>query len=158
MRSPIALALLGLILVAPARAGELWTVQAVEAGGEAVCDAFARGMAGRPPYEFRFRRSSERLLLIISYEGPAVGQVREAEIFQDGVALGTLPAQATRFGGQQAVVVSLAPESVDFADLERHHMLAVVVGGQRFEMAMLARDQVAENLERCQAFVRERRR
>jgi hypothetical protein len=40
-----------------ARSGELWTVQALDAGGEVVCDAFAAGMMGRPFYEFRFRRS-----------------------------------------------------------------------------------------------------
>jgi hypothetical protein len=51
-----------------AHAGQLWTAQAVDAGGKIVCDAFAAGAAGRPLYEFRFRRTGTGLLLIISYD------------------------------------------------------------------------------------------
>jgi hypothetical protein len=37
-------------LATPAPADELWTVQAANINGKAVCDAFAQGAVGRPPY------------------------------------------------------------------------------------------------------------
>jgi hypothetical protein len=132
-----------------ARAGQVWTVQAVAADKEIVCDAFAEGEARRPVYEFRFRRSATSLLLIISYTGAAIPHVRQAALSQDGAPLGTLPAVATRFGERNAIAISLEPGSVDFSQLERHRLLTAIVSGQSFEIGLLPEDRVADNMAAC---------
>lgn len=131
-----------------AHAGQLWTVQAIDTGDAIACDAFATGAAGRSPYEFRFRRLRASLWLLISYEGPVIGP-GEATIYQDGVAVSTLPAQSAKLGNRNAILISLQPQSVNFADLERHRLLTVVIKRQRFEMALWADDHIARGMDAC---------
>jgi hypothetical protein len=136
----------------PAHAGQLWTVQAADVGGKIVCDAFAAGKVGRPLYEFRFRRTGTGLLLIISYDDQQKIGHGQATIYQDGASVGTVQAKAIRFGTRNALAISLAPQSVDFADLEKHRSLVVAVAGQRFEMALLASDHMADGMVSCMNF------
>jgi hypothetical protein len=136
----------------PAHAGQLWTVQAVDAGGKIVCDAFAAGAAGRPLYEFRFRRTGTGLLLIISYDDQQKIEHGRATIYQDGASVGTFQADATKFGTRNALAISLAPQAVDFADLEKHRSLVVAAAGQRFEMGLLASDHMADGMVSCTNF------
>jgi hypothetical protein len=63
--------------------------------------------------------------------------------------VGTFQANATKFGKRNALAISLAPESVDFADLEEHRSLAVAVARQRFEMGLLASDHMADGMASC---------
>lgn len=140
-------------------AEQLWTVQAVNAAGAVVCDAFAKGAAAgagdRVPYEIRFRRSNDALLLIVSHEGPALPRVRDLTIRLDGRPVGTFPAQALTFDTRPAIATSLDPRSVDFQDLQRHRLLTVTVGSARFEMAFLSTDKLAEGMEACARFAKQ---
>ncbi len=131
----------------------LGIVQARSANGAVVCDGFAVGVdpaaGARVPYEIRFRRSSGSLLLIVSYDGPALVAGRHANIAEDGQSVGDFDATPTKFGNLNAVEISLDSNSVDFHDLERHRSLAVTVGAVRFEMAMLPSDELATNMDAC---------
>ncbi|MGO9741371.1 MAG: hypothetical protein ACLPN5_07640 [Roseiarcus sp.] len=139
---------------APASAQtSLWTVQAADVGGTLVCDAFASGAAGRNPYEFRLRRSKTQMLLIVSYDGPAIaGAIDTAAIVIGGKAM-RVPASASKLGGRNAVVVSLDPKSVDLRVFDRTAPFDVEVGGAEFQLATLASDQVRQHMDECAQFV-----
>jgi hypothetical protein len=77
--------------------------------------------------------------------------VRQATISVDGTPRGTLQAVATKFGDRNAIVISLNPASVDFAELEQHRKLVVSLGTQQFEIAPWAQDQMAANMAACEA-------
>ena len=127
----------------------LWTVQAVDTGQGATCDAFAAGAAGRAPYEFRFRRAARSLLLVVSYAGPKLkGPVASADI-----AIGSntfrLAAEETRFGGRNAFVVSIDPASFDPNVFDRDAPFVITAGGATFGLATVASDNVAANWRAC---------
>ena len=151
------LLLTGAALGASSGGERLWTVQAVRVDGSVVCDAFATGAAAsdRIPYEIRFRRSNDTLLLIVSHDGPAQPPVRELTVSLDGQPFGTFPANALTFGTRAAVVTSLDPRSVDFKALQRYRLMSVTVGASRFDMGILPTDRLAEGMEACARFVKQ---
>jgi hypothetical protein len=130
----------------------LWAVQAVDAGTETVCDAYAQGAHDRPPYEFRFRRSKSELLFILSYDGQVLtdrgGDVSIIVAGQEH----TLPAVATHFGARNALVVSISPGSVNFADFDKDEPIVVKFGGSTFELVFLEADHLSETFSNCLRF------
>jgi hypothetical protein len=143
--------LAAVLFLAPASADDLrlWTVQAYDTGTEKVCDAIARGAHDRPLYEFRFRRSKDNILLIVSYDGPKVpAEDGNADILLDKEHF-VLPAVAIKFDGRNAIGISISPKGFDFHDFDRTVPLSVTFGGERFEIAFKADDEVGLNMDAC---------
>jgi hypothetical protein len=139
------------LFLAPASADDLrlWTVQAVDTGTEKVCDAFARGMYGRPLYEFRFRRSKDNIYLIVSYEGPKLAEEKgDADILFDGKHM-VAPAVAITFDSRNAFAISISPNGFDFHQFDRTIPFSVTFAGANFEIAFKADDEVGNNMGAC---------
>jgi hypothetical protein len=144
-----------IVAAAPAlgQTPSLWTVQAVAAGGETVCDAFASGAAERSPYEFRLRRGKTEMLLIVSYDGePIAGAIDTATIIIGGKAV-RLPARPSKMGDRNAIVVSFDPKSVDLKVFDQTVPFNVEAGGAVFQLATLANDRVRQHMAECARFV-----
>jgi hypothetical protein len=138
-------------LAAPAQADDLrlWTVQAVDTGQEKVCDAFARGAYGRPLYEFRFRRSKDNILLIVSYDGPKIAAEKgEADIVFNGRRMGT-KAVGIKFGDRNAFAISIKPKGFDFHQFDATVPFSVTFGGEKFEISFKADDGVGTGMDAC---------
>ncbi|MGO9484004.1 MAG: hypothetical protein ACLPX9_05405 [Rhodomicrobium sp.] len=134
----------------------LWHVEMMQSGKSVACDASAQGMAGRPPYEVRFRREKNRLLLIIAYDGPRIGQVNTAKIMLDRRSVGEMPAVASKFGTRNAVLISINPNGFDFHQFDGQHLLGVTLGTDRFEIAFLPGDSFGSRMDICLATLRDR--
>ena len=139
------------LFVMPAQAGDLrlWTVQGTDIGTEKVCDAFARGASKRPPYEFRFRRSADNILLIVAYDGPRIAaEEGDADILLDKEHI-VLPAVATSFDHRNAFAISISPRGFDFHQFDRTMPFSVTFGGSQFDLAFYADDQVGRAMDAC---------
>ena len=146
---PCCLILLAMpVLRAKGEEPHLWTVQAVNAGGEFVCDAFASGTNGRPPYEFRFRRSKSGLTLIISYDGTKVKSDKSPPLFLMEVQP-HLPQSLRTLASVMHSLFPSDPKSVDFSFFNKTAPFQVAFGSTMFNLATLESDHVERNFADC---------
>jgi hypothetical protein len=127
----------------------LWTVQVVNTGEEFVCDAFATGQMGRPPYEFRFRRSKSGLTLVLSYDGPKLHSPDEYATIIINNAANTLPAVAGRFGKRNAFFISIDPYSFKLSIFKQNTPIQISIGATMFNLMIVENDHVEQAFADC---------